>query len=50
MAEHAAVQYETATGNDYAQHEATYVGFLRLVKWSAGSVALVLVLMALFLV
>ncbi|NVO16011.1 MAG: aa3-type cytochrome c oxidase subunit IV [Rhodoplanes sp.] len=50
MAEHATVEYETASGNDYAQHEATYRSFLQLVKWGAGSVVLVLVLMAIFLV
>ncbi|CAL8975995.1 aa3-type cytochrome c oxidase subunit IV [Rhodoplanes serenus] len=50
MAEHASVQYETASGNDLAQHEATYQGFLQFVKWSVGATVLVLVLMAVVLV
>lgn len=50
MADHATVEYETASGNDYAQHEATYRGFLQLVKWGVVSTAVVLVLMAIFLV
>ncbi|RAI42322.1 aa3-type cytochrome c oxidase subunit IV [Rhodoplanes roseus] len=50
MADHATVEYETASGNDYAQHEATYEGFLQLVKWGVGSTVVVLVLMAIFLV
>ncbi|EJW12456.1 hypothetical protein A33M_2028 [Rhodovulum sp. PH10] len=50
MAEHATVVVETASGNDVAQHEATYRRFVRLVKWATLSVALVLALMALFLV
>ena len=50
MADHAAVEYETASGNDLAQHEATYEGFMRLLKWGVGSTVIVLVLMAIFLV
>lgn len=49
MAGHGEVEYATATGNDYAEHEATYLGFLKLVKWSVGTIALILVLMAYFL-
>ena len=30
MAEHAAPEYATAPGNDYASHEATYEGFIHL--------------------
>jgi hypothetical protein len=30
MAEHAEVEYATATGNDYAEHEQTYERFLHL--------------------
>jgi hypothetical protein len=30
MADHAEVQYTTADGNDYREHEATYVRFLDL--------------------
>ena len=34
MADHAEVEYATATGNDYAAHEQTYHGFITLVKVS----------------
>lgn len=34
---------------DFAAHEQTYATFLSLVKWGTGSVVLILVLMALFL-
>ena len=30
MADHGEVEYATATGNDYAEHEATYEGFVHL--------------------
>jgi hypothetical protein len=50
MAEHGAVEYATASGNDYAAHEATYEGFLALVKWGVITVVIVLILMAYFLV
>jgi hypothetical protein len=30
MAEHGEVEYATATGNDYAEHEGTYEAFLHL--------------------
>jgi len=30
MAEHAEVEYATASGNDYAEHEATYEAFLHV--------------------
>ncbi len=49
MAEHGAVEYATATGNDYVEHERTYRAFLQLTKWGTGSVVIVLVLMAVFL-
>lgn len=50
MADHGTVTYATATGNDYAAHEATYRGFITLVKWGTISVVVLLVLMAYFLV
>lgn len=34
---------------DYVEHERTYNGFLVLTKWGTISVALILVLMAIFL-
>jgi Bacterial aa3 type cytochrome c oxidase subunit IV len=49
MADHSEVAYTTADGNDYAAHEATYEGFIKLVKYSATVVALILILMAIFL-
>ena len=50
MADHGNVTYATAPGNDYPAHEATYLGFLKLVKWGSISVIALLVLMAIFLV
>ena len=50
MADHGEVEYATATGNDYAEHEGTYLFFLKLTKWMIGLVVLLLVGMAYFLV
>ena len=50
MADHGEVEYATATGNDYAAHEETYHGFIKLVKVSVITVAVILILMAYFLV
>ncbi|HVX92199.1 MAG TPA: aa3-type cytochrome c oxidase subunit IV [Xanthobacteraceae bacterium] len=50
MADHGEVEYATATGNDYAEHEHTYEMFLKLVKWGLASVTVILILMAYFLV
>ena len=49
MADHGEVQYATATGNDYAEHEGTYRLFIKLTKWSLGSLIVLLALMAIFL-
>jgi hypothetical protein len=49
MAEHAEVEYATATGNDYPAHEDTYRGFITLVKVSLAIVIVTLILMAFFL-
>ena len=49
MADHAEVAYSTAEGNDYAAHEQTYEGFIKLVKYGTGSVIVILILMAIFL-
>lgn len=49
MAEHREVEYATATGNDYAEHEGTYRLFLGLVKWHIIVIAGILILMAYFL-
>lgn len=32
MAEHGKVEYATATGNDYAEHEGTYLNVMKLTK------------------
>ena len=50
MADHSEVAYTTADGNDYREHERTYVAFLTLSKWAVGIVIGILVLMAYFLV
>lgn len=49
MVQHSEVAYTTADGNDYAAHEQTYEGFIKLVKYGTAAVALILVLMAIFL-
>jgi Bacterial aa3 type cytochrome c oxidase subunit IV len=49
MAEHSEVAYTTADGNDYVAHEQTYEGFIKLVKYGTASVALIVILMAVFL-
>ncbi len=50
MADHSEVAYTTADGNDYKEHERTYLTFLALTKWGTISVAVILILMAYFLV
>jgi len=49
MADRGEVEYATATGNDYAEHEGTYKFFLKLVKWNVMIVIVILVGMAIFL-
>ena len=50
MADHSEVAYTTADGNDYEAHEKTYEGFIMLVKYGTAAVAIILILMAYFLV
>jgi hypothetical protein len=50
MAEHRDVEYATATGNDYAEHEKTYRLFVKLLKWHVYGLVVLLALMAYFLV
>jgi Bacterial aa3 type cytochrome c oxidase subunit IV len=50
MADHGEVEYATATGNDYGEHESTYRFFVQLVKWGTLTVIVILILMAYFLV
>ena len=49
MADHGEVAYSTADGNDYPAHEATYEGFLMLVKYGTAGIVVILILMAFFL-
>ncbi len=49
MADHAEVEYATATGNDYPAHEVTYRNFITLVKVSLAVIVVLLILMAYFL-
>jgi hypothetical protein len=49
MADHGTVQYDTAPGNDYAEHEQTYRFFVGLVKWGLIFNVGLLILMAIFL-
>ena len=50
MADHAELDYATATGNDYPAHEQTYRNFITLVKTSLAIIVVILILMAYFLV
>ncbi len=50
MADHSEVAYTTADGNDYKAHEETYEGFIMLVKYGTIAIAIILALMAYFLV
>ena len=49
MADHAELQYATATGNDLPAHEQTYRNFITLVKTSLAVIVVILILMAFFL-
>jgi Bacterial aa3 type cytochrome c oxidase subunit IV len=49
MANHSEVAYTTADGNDYPAHEATYEGFIKLVKYGTITVAAIVALMGYFL-
>ena len=49
MANHGEIAYSTADGNDYPAHEATYVGFIKLVKFGTIGVVCIVALMAIFL-
>jgi len=50
MADHSEVAYTTADGNDYKEHEKTYLMFLGMVKWGVIVTVTILILMAYFLV
>ena len=49
MADHADVEYATATGNDLAAHEQSYRNFVTLVKTGLAVVVVIVILMAFFL-
>ena len=49
MADHAEVQYASATGNNYPAHEQMYRSFVTLVKVSLAVIVVILILMAFFL-
>jgi membrane protein required for beta-lactamase induction len=49
MADHADVEYATATGNDLAAHEQSYRNFVTLVKTALAVVVVIVILMAIFL-
>lgn len=50
MAAHGAPEYSVADGNDYAAHEQTYLNFISLLKWGMGTVIVIVIGMAYFLV
>ncbi|MGR7994722.1 MULTISPECIES: aa3-type cytochrome c oxidase subunit IV [unclassified Xanthobacter] len=49
MADHATIEYATADGNDYAEHQRTYALFTALTKWVTIAIAVILALMWIFL-
>ena len=50
MADHGEVQYATATGNDYAEHEATYESFVKAAGIGTLFIINVLVVLAIWTV
>ena len=49
MADHADVEYATATGNNLAAHEQSYRNFVTFVKTGLAVVVVIVILMAVFL-
>jgi hypothetical protein len=43
MADHGEVEYATATGNDYVEHDSTYRSFMKFVEVGIATVASILV-------
>lgn len=43
MADHAAPEYATAAGNDYAEHERTYALVMRLSKVATAAILLIVI-------
>jgi hypothetical protein len=50
MAEHEEIEYATAAGNDYSEHEQSYRLFLQIVKWHLIVIPLILLALAFFFV
>jgi hypothetical protein len=50
MADHRELEYATADGNDYVEHESTYNAFISLTKAAVIFLVILLILMAYFLV
>jgi hypothetical protein len=48
MADHGKTEYATATGNDYAEHEQTYEGMIRLTKVGTIGTLITVVALAIF--
>lgn len=46
MADHAAQEYGTATGNDYAEHERTYALVMKLSKVATAAIILIVISLA----
>jgi hypothetical protein len=42
MAEHGAIEFDVATGNDYGQHERSYHAFLKIARY--GTIAVIILL------
>ena len=49
MADHGTVELGTATGTDFNDHLRTYTSFVSFVKAGAAGIAILLILMAYFL-
>jgi hypothetical protein len=47
MADHGEVEYATATGNDYAEHESTYRTFVELTEISIATIVAIVIGLAL---
>jgi hypothetical protein len=50
MDDHGQLEYATARGNDYPGHEQMYRTFVTLTKTAVAVLAVILILMAIFLV
>ena len=50
MDDHGQLEYATASGNDYPSHEQMYRTFVTLTKTAVAVLAVILILMAYFLV